>query len=259
MVIIPAGKFIMGSTAEEREYGYKLDETLHKSSVARQNRWFENETRREVALPAYRIDKYLVTNADYQEFVNATGHRAPYVAQKVWDSYGLIHKYRAVKRFLWEEGRYPPGRASHPVVLVAQADAAAYCEWRGKREGRRLRLPTEAEWEKAARGTDGRRFPWGNRFDPDRLNSYDGGPFDTVPVGRYPSGASPYGVLDMAGMVFEWTSTKAEWDDTKYIVKGGSWDDYPGVTRSAARHGRPAGLKHILVGFRCAGPASADN
>ncbi|MFQ5913645.1 MAG: formylglycine-generating enzyme family protein [Nitrospinota bacterium] len=258
MGIIPAGKFVMGSTREEREYGYKLDETLHNSSVARRNRWFENETRREVNLPAYRIDKYLVTNADYKGFADATGRPAPFVTQGVWDSYGLIHKYSAVKRFLWREGRYPPGRAAHPVVLVPHADAAAYCEWRGKKEGRKLRLPTEEEWEKAARGADGRYFPWGNVFDAARLNSYDGGPFDTVPVGRYPSGASPSGILDMAGMVFEWTWTRAAWDPGKFIVKGGSWDDYPGVTRSAARHGRPSALKHILIGFRCAGPVSPE-
>lgn len=258
MVIIPAGKFKMGSTPEEREYGYKLDESLHKSSVARRNKWFENERRREADLPAFRFDKYLVTNAAYQEFVNVGGRPAPSVTRQVWDSYGLIHKYSALKRFLWTEGRYPPGRSAHPVVLVPHAAAAAFCDWRGKREGRKLRLPTEEEWEKAARGPDGRRFPWGDEFDPERLNSYDGGPFDTVPVGRYPSGASPFGVMDMAGMVFEWTSTKAEWDEKKYIVKGGSWDDFPGVTRSAARHGRPAGLKHILVGFRCAGPVSTE-
>lgn len=248
----------MGSTREEREYGYGLDENLHKSSAARKNRWFENETRREVDLPAYRIDKYLVTNADYQGFIDAARRPAPHVSREVWESYGLIHRYSAVQRFLWKDGRYPPGRAAHPVVLVSHADAAAYCEWRGKQEGRRLRLPAEEEWEKAARGTDGRHFPWGNAFDPERLDSYDSGPFDTVPVGRYPSGASPYGVLDMAGMVFEWTSTKAEGDEEKYIVKGGSWDDLPGVTRSAARHGRPAGLKHILIGFRCAGPVAPE-
>ncbi len=258
MVTIPAGKFIMGSAAEEREYGYKLDETLHKSSVARRNKWFEKETRKAPELPAYRIDKYLVTNDEYQVFVNAAGRPAPHVTRAVWKGYGLIHRFAAAKRFVWREGRFPPGRAAHPVVLVSHADAAAFCAWRGRREGRRLRLTAEPEWEKAARGEDGRYFPWGNEFDPDRLNSYDGGPFDTTPVGRYPSGASPHGVLDMAGMVFEWTATPAEWDKKLYVVKGGSWDDFPGVTRPAARHGRPAAMKHILIGFRCAGPAPPE-
>ena len=258
MVTIPAGKFIMGSAAEEREYGYKLDETLHKSSVARRNKWFEKETRKAPELPAYRIDKYLVTNDDYQVFVNAAGRPAPHVPRAVWKGYGLIHRFAAAKRFVWREGRFPPGRAAHPVVLVSHADAAAFCAWRGRREGRRLRLNTAPEREIAARGEDGRYFPWGNEFDPDRLNSYDGGPFDTTPVGRYPSGASPHGVLDMAGMVFEWTATPAEWDKKLYVVKGGSWDDFPGVTRPAARHGRPAAMKHILIGFRCAGPAPPE-
>jgi formylglycine-generating enzyme required for sulfatase activity len=158
-----------------------------------------------------------------------------------------------VQRFLWGAGKPPPGRLTHPVVLVSQADAAAYCQWYGEVVGYPLRLPTEAQWEKAARGAKGVYFPWGDAFDPDLLNSYDRGPFDTVPVGQYPLGKSPYGVLDMAGQVFEWTSTT--WKDTplKFVVKGGSWDDLPGVTRCAARHGRPAHLKHILIGFRCAG------
>ncbi len=254
MVTIPAGSFSMGSTQEERQYGYHLDETLHDSKVARTYGWFEHETRRQVTLPAYRIDRVPVTHADYLRFVQTTGHRAPFVTEKVWRGYGLIHHYPAVSKFLWMEKQPPSGRLPHPVVLVSHADAEAYCAWRAQTEGRQLRLPTEAEWEKAARGTDGRYFPWGNRFDPDRLNSYDKGPFDTVPVGQYPPGQSPFGVFDMAGQVFEWTATVWKQTPLKYVVKGGSWDDLPGVTRSAARHGRPANLKHILIGFRCAGP-----
>ncbi|GIX49061.1 MAG: hypothetical protein KatS3mg131_3272 [Candidatus Tectimicrobiota bacterium] len=253
MVTIPAGPFLMGSTREEREYGYRLDE-LRGSAVARTYRWFENETRRQVTLPAYRIDRTPVTNAAYACFVAQSGHPPPFVSEAEWRSYRLIHDYATVRRFLWHGKEPPPGRARHPVVLVSHADAAAYCAWRGQVEGRPLRLPTEEEWEKAARGADGRYFPWGNTFDPRRLNSADLGPYDTVPVGQYPQGQSPYGVLDMAGQVFEWTQTLLRPDPPTYIVKGGSWDDLPGVTRAAARHGRPACLKHILIGFRCAGP-----
>ena len=246
MVTVPAGDFWMGSTPEEREYGYRLDETLHGSTVARRQRWFEVETRRRLDLPVFHIDRNLVTNSDYARFVAATGHRAPFVSKLVWDGYRLVHGYDRVGKFLWRDGRLPAGRERHPVVLVSHADAAAYCAWR------EARLPTEPEWEKGARGTDGRYFPWGDTFDAGRLNSEDGGPFDTVPVGQYPEGQSPYGILDMAGQVFEWTSTSFRNEPPRYVVKGGSWDDFPGVTRSAARHGRPPDLKHILIGFRCA-------
>jgi toxoflavin biosynthesis protein ToxD len=259
MVRIPAGPFLMGSTPAEREYGYHLDETLHGSPTARQHRWFALETRREVTLPAYHIDRTPVTNAAYHRFVAHTGHRVPGVTEAEWQGYGLVHDYATVRNFLWPNAQPPPGRAAHPVVLVSPRDAVAYCAWRGQQEGRALRLPTEAEWEKAARGTDGRYFPWGNTFDPTRLNSYDQGPYDTVPAGQYPQGQSPYGVLDMAGQVFEWTATRLQATPPLSLVKGGSWDDLPGVTRAAARHGRPADLKHILIGFRCvAGPPLAD-
>ena len=139
------------------------------------------------------------------------------------------------------------------MVLVSFDDAGAYAEWLTRKTGVRWRLPTEIEWVKAARGTDGRRFPWGETFDAKRLNSHDSGPFDTVPVGRFPDGASPFGVLDAAGQVFEWTATPSSHGPAgaRYLVKGGSWDDKGcGVCRPAARHSRPRALKHILIGFR---------
>ena len=107
----------------------------------------------------------------------------------------------------------------------------------------------EAEWEKAVRGTDGHYFPWGNKFDAGLLNSHDKGEFATTEVGQFPKGASEYGLLDGAGLVFEWTSTPA--NSKRWIVKGGSWDDKGcGVCRPAARHSRPKAIKHILIGFR---------
>ncbi|RKZ35814.1 MAG: hypothetical protein DRQ37_05565 [Gammaproteobacteria bacterium] len=257
MVHIPAGPFVMGSTAEEREYGYRLDEA-RGSTAARRFQWFVGEKRRTLVLSSYLLDREPVTNQAYQRFVQETGGCVPQVDRQTWDGYGLVHPYTSVARFIWTGGRFPTGRGRHPVVLVTQQDAAAFCRWRGEREGRVLRLPTETEWEKAARGGDGRIFPWGNDFDPKRLNSADAGPYDTQPVGNIPAGASPYGILDMAGMVFEWTADDCAGEADKVLVKGGSWDDYPGVTRAAARHCRARALKHILIGFRCAGELNDD-
>jgi formylglycine-generating enzyme required for sulfatase activity len=128
-------------------------------------------------------------------------------------------------------------------------DAQSYAAWLTKQTGQHWRLPTETEWEMAMRGTDGNIFPWGNEFDANKLNSADAGMFDTVPAGQYVSGSSPFGVLDGAGQVYEWTSTAQ--GAGRSVVKGGSWDDRGcGVCRPAARHSRPNELKHIIVGFR---------
>ena len=249
-VMVPAGPFVMGSDRAEREAAYRLDEAAYGHSVTRQNRWYEGEAKRAArTLPAFSIARTPVTNAQYAAFVRATGHRAPDVDPKTWAGYRLIHPYSRTRRHAWTGGKPPPGRAGHPVVMVSHADARAYARWLSRVTGRRWRLPTEAEWEKAARGPDGRRFPWGDSFDPARLNSADKGPFDTVAAGGFAAGASAFGVLDGAGQVFEWTATPGS--RGRFIVKGGSWDDKGcGVCRPAARHGRPADIKHILVGFR---------
>ncbi|MBK18476.1 MAG: hypothetical protein CMM52_06535 [Rhodospirillaceae bacterium] len=248
-VSIPAGPFIRGSDRAEREAAYRLDERAYGHSVTRQRKWYEDERRRTEETNAFAITRTTITNRDYARFVGETGHRVPNVDIKTWKSYGLIHPYPRTRRHAWKSGVPPKGRSNHPVVMVSHSDAMAYARWLSKKTGRVWRLPTENEWEKAARGTDGRRFPWGNKFDPKRLNSHDSGPFDTRPVGQYLSGRSPYGLLDGAGQVFEWTASSA--GKARYIVKGGSWDDKGcGICRPAARHGRPEYLKHILVGFR---------
>lgn len=249
-VAIPAGPFIMGSDRAERDNAYTLDERAYGHSVTRKNRWYENEPRKTVTLPAYRITRTLITNAQYAAFVAATGHMAPTVDRATWTGYRLIHPYKRAERHIWRSGTFPTGRADHPVVMVSWDDANAYAAWLSNTTGKAWRLPTAAEQEKAARGTDGRYFPWGNGFDPKRLNSHDLGPFDTMPVGRFPAGNSPFGLVDAAGQVFEWTSTKARGTD-RYVVKGGSWDDKGcGICRPAAAHGRPRTIKHILTGFR---------
>lgn len=215
--------------------------------------WYEQERpRAERHLPAYEITRTLITNVEYREFVVATGHRAPDVDRDTWAGYGLIHPYPRTRRHAWVDGTPPAGRDHHPVVLVSLGDAQRYAQWLSNRTGHAWRLPTEREWEKAARGVDGRRFPWGDLYDPYRLNSHDAGPFDTVPVGQFPRGNSPFGLTDAAGQVFEWTAPALLPDTTtRVIVKGGSWDDSGcGICRPAARHSRPITLKHILIGFR---------
>jgi formylglycine-generating enzyme required for sulfatase activity len=250
VIQIPAGPFLRGSDAAEREAAYRLDERAYGHSVTRQRGWYDDEgRRRRVSLPAFAVTRTVITNRHYAAFIAATGHRAPDVDRQTWKGYRLIHPWRRTRKFAWIGGKPPKSRLDHPVVMVSIGDARAYAAWLSGVTKWRWRLPSEAEWEKAARGPDGRRFPWGDGFDAKKLNSHDAGPFDTVPVGRYPDGASAYGLLDAAGQIFEWTATPSR--SGRYIVKGGSWDDKGcGICRPAARHSRPQAIKHILVGFR---------
>ena len=250
VVEIPAGRFIMGSDNTEREAAYRLDEAAYGHSVTRQQAWYGREFfPREVETGAYYIMQRPVTNELYALFIAATGHPAPYVDEATWTSYGVVHPYNLAQRHMWVGGMPPQDRGRHPAVLVSHTDAGAFAAWLSVKTGETWRLPTEAEWEKAARGTEGGRFPWGDGFDPKRLNSHDAGPYDTTVAGGNLSGISPFGMLDAAGQVYEWTDTAT--GDNRFIVKGGSWDDKGcGVCRPAARHSRPATLKHIIIGFR---------
>jgi formylglycine-generating enzyme required for sulfatase activity len=250
LIRIPAGEFVAGSSRAERERAYGLDEEAYGHSVTRRDRWYENEPARLLRhTGAFSITATPITNDQYAAFISATGRPPPDVDAATWKSYGLIHPYKSTRRHAWVAGRPPKGRGRHPVVLVSHADAQAYAGWLTRVTGKRWRLPTEDEWEKAVRGTKGAMFPWGGAFDARRLNSHDRGPFDTMEVGRFPQGAGPYGLLDGAGQVFEWTASPV--GRARFIVKGGSWDDKGcGVCRPAARHGRPAKLRHILIGFR---------
>ncbi|MBN1877349.1 MAG: SUMF1/EgtB/PvdO family nonheme iron enzyme [Anaerolineae bacterium] len=170
LVFIPAGEFLMGSDPQRDKQARGNEQSQHT-----------------VYLPDYYIAKTPVTNAQYLAFVQATGHTAP------------SH---------WKNGQIPDGKDNHPVVDVTWYDAVAYCEWLAKETSKLYRLPTEAQWEKAARGTDGRIYPWGDRFDKDRCNTRDSGIGGTTPVGKYsPDGDSSYGCVDMAGNVWEWTSS----------------------------------------------------
>lgn len=255
MVTIPAGKYIAGSTPEERAYAYDDFKSTSGSDTARDHKWFEQEEdRHSTKLPAYRIDLMPVTQAAYGEFVLAGGAPAPAIDEATWKAQGFAQDYATVVTKLeWKDGAPPQGKLDHPVVLVTAAEAEAYCKWRGAAAGEPRRLPAAAEYEKAARGDTGIAYPWGNTYEADKLNSAVKGPGDTVPVGQYPQGASQYGVLDMAGNVFEWTSTP--FAGGKLTVKGSSYEDYAGLGRGAGQHGRAATARHVIIGFRCAADA----
>jgi formylglycine-generating enzyme required for sulfatase activity len=196
---------------------------------------------RVVHLSSFLISRYPVTNQDYREFVNDTSHPCP------------LH---------WRQGTYAPGKSRHPVVHVSWHHATAYAEWLG------ARLPTEAEWEKAARGTDQRRYPWGNRFvDQDRCNCLDqiG---DTLHVDRFSLGRSPYGVWDMAGNVSEWCQDYYHADayqqgpdkdppgpdgGSHRVIRGGFFSDSKENLCTTHRRSAPSEHMDDNVGFRVAG------
>jgi formylglycine-generating enzyme required for sulfatase activity len=201
MLLIPAGDFLVGANQQ----------TAH--------------------LPAFLIDRYPVTNAEYKVFVEATRHDFP------------SH---------WRKGEPPAGKENHPVVQVNWFDAEAYARWAGKR------LPTAAEWEKAARGTDGRAYPWGQTFQSTYLNCGVGGPFTTTPVGQYsPQGDSPYGLVDMAGNVYEWTNDGNP--VTTMGLRGGSWLDGPEMAYTYVVRKHTPRRKNDFIGFRCVMDAPQDN
>jgi formylglycine-generating enzyme required for sulfatase activity len=196
----------------------------------------DEKPRHTVNLPAFQIEKLEVTIAQYQVFVLATGHKMPPN---------------------WANGNSPEGKANHPVVFVSWEDARAYCEWAGRR------LPTEAEWEKAARGADGRVYPWGNDWDPKKANAKESGIRGTTAVGSFPDGASPYGVLDMAGNVWEWVADfyqaypgnkfQSPYFGEKFRVdRGGGWFSEKELLRGSNRSGSGVDLRNDDVGFRCA-------
>lgn len=208
------------------------------------------EDRRAVWLDGFSIDRFPVTNRQFARFVAATGYR-PEDAGK--------------GRFLalWRGGVCPPRLLDHPVVYVSWHDARAYAAWVGRR------LPSEAQWEKAARGTDGRVYPWG-RASPTAVHArFGGGTVGTSAVGAHPAGVSPFGVLDLAGNVWEWC---VDVDDPAFyadgpernpcrtgppdrgasVVRGGSWAFGPRTLRTWSRRGFPPDARLDGVGFRCA-------
>ena len=246
LVYIPGGKVRLGSDEREKAFGYSIG-----GKAAQRWKWYDRERKRVVTLAPYYMERMLVTNFAYARFVRATGHRVPFISEADYRGQGfLVHPYTSVRPFLWG-GKSPLGDTLfNPVVLVSVSDAGAYCAWKGRQRGRTCRLPSEDQWELAARGTDGRYFPWGNGWRPRLANTAEQGPYRTTPVETYPQGRSPYGLFDMAGNVFQWTATPGR--PGYHMLKGCSWDDEAGICRAAARHDRKAESRHILIGFRCA-------
>ncbi|OYT72140.1 MAG: hypothetical protein CFK52_05655 [Chloracidobacterium sp. CP2_5A] len=223
MVAIPGGEYVIGRDAGDFFDPYEKPQHA-------------------VTLRPFYIDKTEVTNADYQKFVEATGHPAP---------------------ASWTGGRFEAGKGLFPVTGVTLADAQAYAKWAGKR------LPTEAEWEAAAHGRSPTVFPWGDSFDPSRANVKASGLGAPVRVGTYPAGASPFGVLDLTGNVWEWTASEAtlypgsaekppSWDKPLepgaklQIIRGGAFTEDTKKCTVTYRNWVPSNFSARELGFRCA-------
>ena len=268
-VFIPKGEFILGSDLQERDYAYSISAQAiapEKKAIAqaekklRQAGWFDRETARQTeSLPGFCISRNLVTNEEYQAFIKETNHQAPGITAVEYQKQGfLVHPYSQVKAFLWTNGTtYPTGKEQHPVVLISYEDALAFADWKKEKTGATYRLPTASEWEKAARGKDGRYFPWGNNWQDDGTNSAVSNLNYTSAIATYPLSRSPYNVEDMAGNVFEFTSTLKR-QGTRVVMKGCSWDDLPGFCRAAYQHTRPKTSRHILFGFRLVKESSGE-
>jgi len=261
LVCVPAGNFLMGSTDQDVDAAY------------------DEKPQHTVYLDAFWLDRTEVTNEQFARFVAATGYRTTAEVEGwgyVFDSRGRVEMSGADWRHPFGPTSDLSGRSSHPVVQVSWQDAQAYCAWAGRQ------LPTEAQWQKAARGGDGRLYPWGNTFDC-RLGNFDDevsldpyvvpggtncdGYPETSPVGAFPSGASPYGLLDMAGNVFEWTadwyaelyySSQATWQNPLgppggdyRVLGGGSWRSVSWNVRTAFRAANLPEHRLVDRGFRC--------
>ncbi len=233
MVLIPEGSFPMGVPHGDRDGGR------------------DEYPRHDVFVNDFYIDKFELTNGRYLEFVKATKHRIP-------------QNPKNATRNLWEGDTITESLADRPVVNVDWADAQAYCQWAGKR------LPTEAEWEKAAKGTADRRFPWGNVEPTNKHLNFNQqwiGEKTLMPVGSYELGKSPFGVYDMAGNVWEWVN---DWYDAKYyerspaknpvgpesgtkrVLRGSGWQNETPTVRIFTRVDSDPTIRNESTGFRCA-------
>jgi formylglycine-generating enzyme required for sulfatase activity len=228
IITVLAGAFLMGSDKKQDTQAYDSELPQHTETLA-----------------TYQIAIYPLTVAEYACFVKATNRAAPPNAGAV----------------TWQ--KQLAERQEHPVVCISWNDALVYAQWLAQVTGEAYRLPSEAEWEQAARGTDGRIYPWGNQWDKTRANTNDGGPGTTTPIGSYPQGMSPVGASDMSGNVWEWTNTLYKpypysatdgRENTQTagnrVLRGGSWGTNPGVARAAYRNYSDPAYTNGNVGAR---------
>ena len=262
---VPAGPFLMGTPDTERSL-------LAKRYGGTRESYAEEAPQHTVELAAFAMMKVPVTNAVYEQWVSDTGARPP---------------------ITWR-GNVSPGEVRcHPVVDVSWEDAMGFARWLSEKTGIAWSLPTEAQWEKAARGSEGQQFPWGNMFDPGYCNVRESGRMGTTPVDAYPDGASPYGLLDMAGNVWEWTrslqapypyledgrnditlaprakglfarlATRVRGEpprvhDSRRVLRGGCYANPEGFARCACRFRLAPASRTPFLGFRLVRPLRAD-
>ena len=232
MVLVPAGEFTMGTDDP--------------------NAPDDQRPARKVNVDAFYIDKHEVTNAQFKEFILADGYnQRKYWTKKGWNfiqkvrfffSHPIKGKYCIESPLGFGKNVISTG-PDHPVIGVSWYEAAAYAKWVGKR------LPTETEWEKAARGTKARIYPWGNDFDFSKLNYFPNHNMVSA-VGSFPEGASPYGVLDMSGNVAEWCADNLQDKDTK-AMRGGGWNSMRLHLTSIHHEAKPPTHRSYSLGFRC--------
>ncbi|MBN1201919.1 MAG: SUMF1/EgtB/PvdO family nonheme iron enzyme [Anaerolineae bacterium] len=248
-VLIPAGPFLMGSDPAKDPNAIENEQPQHT-----------------VTLPDYRIGRYPVTVGEYRAFVEAGGYRE----RRWWTDAG----WRVRGKESWTAPRYWDdkkwtGDDRLPVVGVSWYEAYAYCRWLAAQTGRTYRLPTEAEWEKAARGPDGQIYPWGDAWRDGLCNTWEAKIKRTTPVGQYYPADSPYGVADMAGNVWEWCMTKwrggyqkAPDDDPDgdfaRVLRGGSWGYDFHRARCAVRNIYNPHYWNYHFGFRCVCAVPSD-
>jgi formylglycine-generating enzyme required for sulfatase activity len=253
MMFVPAGKFLMGSTQAQADAAFQDCQRKYTTLKCSQAVFNAQVPQHTVYLDAYWIDRTEVTNAQYQKCV-AGGTCTPPQEKKSYkrnDYYG--------------DARY----SDYPVIYVSWYQAKSYCEWAGRR------LPSEAEWEKAARGVDGRTYPWGSEINCNRANYYYAGKDgsknycvgDTIMVGSYPDWSSPSGAVDMAGNVWEWvndyynegyyqhsppSNPPGPQEGQDRIYRGGSWTDEAEGLSSVLRMRSNPNNWIFNLGFRCA-------